>query len=147
MNLAKALKQKNRIAGEVARLKQLLGAQNVRPSTQKFDYDNKQVLADLRARIDELVSVKAGIAVANATIYARIFRLAEVKGLIDALQRLDTRSGVFKEAAMFGHAPMETEFIAQISKAEADKLVADLQTEAQQLQDELDEFNFIQAIA
>jgi hypothetical protein len=147
MHLAKALKQKNRIAGDIARLKQVLATQNSRASTQKFDYDNKQVLAELRARIDELVSVKAGIATANVAIYGKIFRLAEVKGLIEALQRLDTRSGVFKEAAMFGHAPIETEFIVQISKTEADKLVTDLQSEAQQLQDELDEFNFTQAVA
>jgi len=56
MKLAKALKLKNQLAGEVAQLKELLGKQNVRPSKQKFDYDNREVLARLRGKLDELVA-------------------------------------------------------------------------------------------
>ena len=81
MKLAKALKLKNQLAGEVAQLKELLANQNVRSAKQKFDYDNREVLAKLRAKIDELVRVKTGIATANVDAYERIFRLAELKGL------------------------------------------------------------------
>ena len=99
MKLAKALKLKNQLAGEVAQLKELLAKQNVRSSKQKFDYDNREVLARLRAKLDELVRVKAGLAVANAEIYAKIFRLAELKGLVAKLTALETKSGVFHEGA------------------------------------------------
>ena len=61
MNLAKALKVKNKLAGEVAQLRDLLSKQNVRSTKQKFDYDNSQVLANLRSKMDELVKVKAAI--------------------------------------------------------------------------------------
>ena len=39
MKLAKALKLRNQLAGEVAELKRLLATQNVRSTKQKFDYD------------------------------------------------------------------------------------------------------------
>jgi len=63
MKLAKGLKLKNQLAGELAQLKDLLVKQNVRSSKQKFDYDNREVLTRLRARLDELVRVKTALAV------------------------------------------------------------------------------------
>ena len=97
MKLAKALKLKNRLAGELAQLKDLLAKQNVRSSKQKFDYDNREVLARLRAKLDELVRVKTALAVSNAEAYEKIFRLAELKGLTVTLGTLDTKQGIFHE--------------------------------------------------
>jgi hypothetical protein len=146
MKLAKALKLKNQLAGEVAQLKELLGKQNVRSSKQKFDYDNREVLTRLRAKLDELVRVKAALAVANAEIYEKIFRLAELKGLVAALAALDTKSGVFHEGRGFGEATYEVEYVAQLGKVDVDKLVAELKNEIQALQDVLDEFNFTRSV-
>lgn len=146
MKIAKALKLKNQLAGEVARLKGLLAAQNVRSVKQKFDYDNHEVLTELRAKLDELVKVKAAVAAANAEIYDKIFRLAELKGLVTTLTALDTKSGVFHEGAAFGGAAYETEYVAQLGKVDVDKLVAELNDEIQSLQDELDEFNFSRSV-
>jgi len=56
MKIAKALKLKNQMAGEVAQLKELLAKQNVRSTKQKFDYDNREVLTRLRARIDDTLA-------------------------------------------------------------------------------------------
>lgn len=141
MKIAKALKLKNQLAGEVAQLKELLARQNVRSTGQKFDYDNHEVLARLRAKSDELVSVKAAVAKANSEIYEKIFRLAELKGLVAGINVLDTRSGIFRECSGLG-AGHEVEYVAQIGKVELDRLVAQFKAEIQALQDELDEFNF-----
>ena len=146
MKLAKALKQKNKIAGEVAQLKDLLTKQNVRSTKQKFDYVNTDVLAQLRGKIGELVKVKAAIASANVEVYEKIFRLAELKGLVTTLTALDVRNGVFYERGGYGEQPVAIEYIAQLTKVEVDKLIAELQAEIQSLQDELDEFNFTQAV-
>jgi hypothetical protein len=81
MKIAKALKLKNQLAGEVAQLKELLTKQNSRSAKQKFDYENREVLTRLRAKLAELVKVKAVVAAANAEIYKKIFRLSELKGL------------------------------------------------------------------
>jgi hypothetical protein len=147
MKLAKALKLKNQLAGEVAQLKDLLAKQNVRSTKQKFDYQNREVLAQLRTRIDELVKVKTALGAANAEAYAKIFRLAELKGLVTALNGLDTKTGVFHEGSQFGQPSHEVEYVAQLSKVEVDKLVAELKEEIQALQDALDEFNFSRALS
>jgi hypothetical protein len=146
MRIAKALKLKNQLAGEMARLKELLAVQNVRSSKQKFDYDNREVLDRLRAKLNELVSVKAAVAAANAEIYDKIFRLAELKGLVSLLEGLETKSGVFHEGGRFGEAAYEVEYVAQLGKVEVDKLIAELKDEIQSLQDDLDEFNFTRSV-
>jgi hypothetical protein len=147
MKLAKALKLKNQLAGELAQLKDLLAKQNVRSTKQKFDYENREVLAQLRTKIDELVKVKAAIAAANADAYGKIFRLAELKGLVTALAGLDTKTGVFHEGGQFAHPGYEVEYVAQLGKVDVDKLVAELKEEIQALQDALDEFNFTKAVS
>lgn len=147
MKLAKTLKLKNQLAGEVAELKKLLAAQNVRSTKQKFDYDNHDVLVRLRAKLDELVRVKTALALANADAYERIFRLAELKGLVTTLEALETKSGVFHEGSRFDDHGYEVEYTAQLGKAEVDQLVAGLKNEVQLLQDALDEFNFSHAVS
>jgi len=146
MKIAKALKLKNQLAGEVAQLKELLTKQNSRSSKQKFDYDNREVLTRLRAKLAELVKVKAAVAAANAEIYDKIFRLAELKGLVTTLTGLDTKAGVFHEGGRFGDVGYEVEYIAQLGKVDVDKLVAELNAEIQSLQDALDEFNFTRSV-
>jgi hypothetical protein len=146
MKLAKALKLKNQLSGEIAQLKELLAKQNVRSAKQKFDYDNREVLAQLRAKIDELVGVKTEVARANVEAYERIFRLAEVKGLIASLKALETKNGVFHEGGRFGEPAYEVEYVAQLNKVTVDAQVAELEKEVQSLQDALDEFNFTRAV-
>ena len=107
MKIAKALKLKNQLAGDLAQLKELLSKQNSRSTKQKFDYDNREVLTRLRAKLAELVKVKAALAAANAEIYDKIFLLAELKGLVATLTALDTKAGVFHEGRGFGEASHE----------------------------------------
>ena len=145
MKLAKALKQKNKLAGEVAQLKELLTQQNSRSTKQKFDYNNQEVITNLRAKIDELVATKAAIGAANAEVYPKIFRLAELKGLVTVLKGLSTKEGVYAESLGYAQS-VEVEYVAQIKKAEADRLVEELEKEIQELQDALDEFNFTRSV-
>jgi hypothetical protein len=146
VKIAKALKLKNQLAGDVAQLKELLAKQNSRSIKQKFDYDNREVLARLRAKVGELVKVKSAIAAANTEIYEKIFRLAELKGLVTTLNGLDTKAGVFHEGGRFGEPGYEVEYVAQLGKVDEDKLVAELKDEIQTLQDALDEFNFTRSV-
>ena len=146
MKIAKALKLKNKLAGEIGELKELLAKQNVRPTKQKFDYDNHEVLTRLRGKLDDLVKVKAAVAAANAELYEKIFRLAELKGLSTILASLDTKAGIFHEGGRFGEPGYEVEYVAQIGKVEIDKLTGELREQIQSLQDALDEFNFTHSI-
>lgn len=147
MKITKALKLKNQLAGDVAELKVRLSSQNSRASTVPFDYDANDVLAALRAKVDELVTVKSAIAAANVAIYPKIFRLAELKGLVASIKSLDTRQGVFKEGGGFTLAACEVEYVAQLKKSAVDTLVAELEAEISAIQDELDEFNQSQYVS
>jgi hypothetical protein len=142
MKLSKALKEKNRVAGELTVLKTLLTQQNVRASTQAFDYNAQDLLAQIRAKLDELVKIKAAIAQANVSVYDKIFRLAELKGLSALLKTLDTKHGVFKESSGVYGSAYDVEYLAQLKKTEVDRLSAETDAEIQALQDTLDEFNF-----
>jgi hypothetical protein len=141
MKLTKALKLKNQLAGEVAELLDRLAAQNARPATVPFDYDAREVLSALRGKVDHLVTVKSAIAAANVGQYPRIFRLAELKGLVARLKTLDVRHGVFKGAGGYTQPAFEVEYVAQLKKPVVDGLVAELEAEISAIQDQLDEFN------
>src|SRR5690349_760354 len=141
MKLAKALKLKNQLAGEVGQLQELLAKQNVRSARQNFDYNSREVVEQLRSKVTQLVRVKTAIALANVDAYEQIFRLAELKGLISALKALDTRSGVFHEGRRFGDRAHEFEYIAELSKVVVDSLVSDFEKEVQTLQDTLDGYD------
>lgn len=141
MKVAKAMKEKNRLAGEIEQLKSLLAAQNVRPEGQEFDYDNRELLSQLRARLDELVALKSGLAAANVAIYDAIFRLAELKGLVAALRRVEVKQGKFKEPSLYGSDPLLVQYRSQLGRREIDETVTALEQEMVGLQDRLDEFN------
>jgi hypothetical protein len=147
MKLAKALKLKNQLAGQVASLKESLKTQNCRPVQQPFDYESQELLRQLHAHVEELVRVKTAIAVANTAIYNRVFRLAELKGLITTLGALETKQGVFRENDGFRGMVDAVEYRSQIPRPELDRLIVGLETEAREIQDALDEFNATQTVA
>lgn len=146
MKIAKALKLKNKLAGEVADLKKRLLEQNVHTKNQPFDYDSREVISELRARMKELVDVKTAIAVANTEIYERVFTLAEMKGLLVTLKSMETKHGLVVENQTYGD-PTQTEYVAQIRQAEVDQMTAELNSEMQEIQDELDEFNHSRSVS
>ena len=106
MKLTKALKLKNQLAGDVSELKDRLAKQNSRPSKQKFDYDNREVLTRLRAKLDELVKVsgitpgspaeKVGLKADDVVIKVGEFEIKDLRGLSQALKQLkpDQKVGV-----------------------------------------------------
>ncbi len=146
MKIAKALKQKNKLAGEVAKLKVVLGEQNSKPKGQDFAYNNDEVWAGLRQRTEDLVQTKAAIARANSKVYDKIFRLAELKGLVQTLQGLDTKEGNFIESLDFS-STVEVKYRAQFSLVKTGKLIEELEEQIQSLQDKLDEFNFTETVS
>lgn len=145
MKIAKALKLKNQLAGEITHLKGLLESQNCRPEKQPFDYDTVEVLRELKAKIVRFTQVKAAIAAANAEIYDKIFLIAELKGVIKALKNLDTRNGSIYDSSSYA-TPTAVVYVAQIKRAEADRQMAEMQTEIHRLQEELDTFNYTHSI-
>ena len=137
-NLAQALKQKNRLAGEIARGREIVQRENSRKESQAARADVRAVFEANVARSRELADFKGAIAAANAGvvtgargIYGKLNLQAELRGLIAFVKGLN----LSRDEAT------RTVYVATITRDEVDRLVAAYQAEIEQLQDEIDEFN------
>ena len=140
MKIAKALKVKNRLAGEVRRLEEIVRRENSRKASE-FNKDKVasklEELTDVRV---ELIQLKAKIQRKTAPIADKLIRLAELKGEIEFFQSLDTKEGTFAEN-QYSNPVREVEFKAYYNRDAIDDIVVNLQNQIAELQDEVDEYN------
>ena len=141
MNLAQALKQKNRLAGELVRQQQILSRENARRSDNVSKVDRKAVynkITELSAQLGEL---KGKITQANVGIYPAIERMAEFKAHIAFLQGLTKQEG--KEVTFIGRdqEKMEYTWDSFINQQDCDQRVTELQAKINALQDQVDAYN------
>jgi len=150
ISLAQALKQKNRLAGEVARLRKIVERENSRKESKPSRADVRKVFEESVARSRELAALKGAIAAANAGvlagrhgIYGKLNLQAELRGLIAFLKELDVKEGEEIERVGFLSRDEATRatYVAEIKRDEIDRNVVACQSEIEQLQDEIDEFN------
>ena len=139
VTIARALKEKNRVAGRLAKARQLVGKENSKEKKIPRGVDVTAVYAEAKSLRNRLVDIKTAIAVANQPIVGKIIELDEVKSEIAYLNGLDVQEGVFEEAS-YGNKVVK-EYDAVIRKADVLAEVEALQRRADELQDELDEFN------
>jgi hypothetical protein len=149
-NLAQALKHKNRLAGEIARAREIVQRENSRKESQAARADVRAVFDQCVAQSRELAAFKGAIASANAGvvsadrgIYSKLNLQAELRGLITFMKALNTKEGeeVERVGFMSRDDAVRTLYVATITRDEVDRLVAIYQAEIEQLQDEIDEFN------
>jgi hypothetical protein len=149
-NLAQALKQKNRLAGEIARGREIVQRENSRKESQAARADVRAVFEENVIRSRELAGFKGAIAAANAGvvtgdrgIYGKLNLQAELRGLIAFVKGLNTKEGEELERVGFlsRDEAAHTVYVATITRDEVDRLVSAYQAEIEQLQDEIDEFN------
>ena len=139
VSIARALKEKNRVAGRLAKARKLVGKENSKEKKVPRGVDVKAAYAEAKMLRDRLVTIKTAIAVANQPIVGRIVELAEVKAEIAYLSALDVQEGVFEESSYAGKLVKEYDVV--LTRAEVLAEVDALQRRADELQDALDEFN------
>ena len=152
LNLAQALKHKNRLAGEIARGREIVQRENSRKESQAVRADVRVVFEQSVARSRELAAFKGAVAAANAGvvagdhgIYGKLNLQAELRGLIAFVKGLNTKEGEVLERVGFlsRDEASRTVYVATITRDEVDRLVATYHAEVEQLQDEIDEFNAV----
>jgi hypothetical protein len=150
ITLSHALKHKNRLAGEVARLREIVQRENSRKEAQAVRADVRVAFDEGVTRSRELAAFKGAIAAANAGItgtdlgiYGKLNLQAELRGLIAFIKALNTREGEVIEQVGFmsRDEAIRTVFVAVITRDEVDRLTVAYQTEIERLQDEIDDFN------
>ena len=139
VTIARALKEKNRIAGRLAKAREQVGKENSCDKKVPRGIDVVETFAQSKVLRDRLIAIKSAIAIANQPIVAKIIELDEVKSEIAYLNGLNVKEGVFVESN-YG-SRVESEIDAVIRKPQVLEEIAALQTRADRLQDGLDEFN------
>ena len=143
ITLAKALKVKNRLTGRLAKVQADIQAYNSVPEGQADQVNVPALMQTREELVGALVSLKTATNDANREAQQDIYDLAEKKATAQFLAGLNTRHG--PQPPVY---PSTTEviYVAALKKADVHALVAGLESEIDQLQDRLDQFNHVHRI-
>jgi hypothetical protein len=143
ITLAKALKLKNRLTGRLAKVQADIQAYNSVPEGQADQVNVPALMQTREELVGALVALKTAINDANREAQRDIYDLAEKKATAQFLVGLNTRHG--PQPPVY---PSTTEviYVAALKKANVDALVARLESDIDQLQDRLDQFNHVHKI-
>lgn len=140
MKLAKALKEKKRLAADIAHLKNLIMKKNSRllhsNSSSKFNIG--ELYHELQQKIQQLVNLKIIINEANKEIQPSIYLLGEYKALVSFFGCIEIKDGLVSE----GYSEVIKEYTAQIDELKRDEIVKEYQSKADRLQDQIDTYNY-----
>ena len=143
ITLAKALKVKNRLAGRLAKVQADIQAYNSVPQGQAGQVNVPALMQTREELVGALVGLKSAINEANREAQRDIYLLAEKKATAQFLAGVNTRHG--PQPAVYPNTT-EVSYVAALKKADVDTLVVGLETEIDQLQDRLDQFNHVHKI-
>jgi sugar-specific transcriptional regulator TrmB len=136
MNLRKALKEKNKVAGNLNHLFHRMRENNITEDGQSRPYNSKEVLHEINQEIDQLVELKVKLQLANTPILNDIYRVAELKVLIRQLRYMECNDSRKISSGII------TYHIATIKADERDQLIKSLEEEIEAIHERIDAFNF-----
>lgn len=139
VSIARALKEKNRVAGRLAKAREIIQQENSKDKGLPRRVDVEATYAEAKMLEARLVAIKSAIAQANNPIVAKIIELDELKSEIAFLNGLNVKEGRFEEVSYGNKIVRDIE--AVVGQARVIAEVAELQKRADALQDALDEFN------
>ena len=137
MNVKQALKAKNKLVGEIKECYRILQTQNSIEEGNPRRYSVKKKLEDIAELTDELVQLKARLHRANAPVYDKIFQMAEIKGIIKELKKMDVSEG--KQSERYGSVVSIKE--VEMNVIERDVIIKQYEEHVEKLQNELDIHN------
>ncbi len=140
MTLAKALKHKNRVAQKMSRISEDIQAHNSILAVNDSEVDVTALDIMRLQLLEHLVALKTAIHRASDKVRDKIFMLAELKGSIGFYRSINTQHGK-REAHRFGGGDEFVEYKAVMRKESIDRIVVELESKIDAIQDELDEFN------
>lgn len=140
MTLAKALKHKNRVAQKMARISDDIRTHNSILAVNDPEVDVTALDKMRQDLMEHLVALKTLIHRASNEIRDKIFRLAELRGSIQFYRSISTQHGKCPRHS-FGGGDGFVEHKAVMRKESIDRLVIELETRIDEIQDQLDEFN------
>ena len=137
VSLAKALKERSRLAGKLKRNFELINKENSKISGSQRSFDMHELHQECFQLHGQLIQLKKIIAKANAPIAEKLVEMDELKSMISYLRNVNTTIGWQSQ----GYSSEKSCYEAILGSAELTVEADRLQKRAEQIQDELDEFN------
>ncbi|UKI31084.1 MAG: hypothetical protein L6W00_25085 [Lentisphaeria bacterium] len=94
VTLAKALKEKSRLAGRLKRNFEILSQENSKISGSIRSFDLKALMAETMQMHAAIIRLKQIIAETNAPIAGRLAEMDEIKSIITQLNKIDVTEGI-----------------------------------------------------
>ena len=141
MNIAKALKIKNRLVGELNNLQQIFNRENSRRSDNASTVNASEVYQKIDNTRSRLIAIRGAINKASAPISIKLVALAENKQYINFIKSIPCREG--EEITLVGgnREKLSYEWKALFNRQKLDEIEESLQLQINNLQDEIDQFN------
>ena len=141
ITVARALKLKNELAGEVKELASLISQHNSHAEDTTVKFEVGQLFLDLLTAQAKLVSVKTAIQKANGNIAFQLVSLVEDKGLVSIIKNIDTTEGKKWENEGYRSEGRLVNHVVTFDAIWKRNIVKDLEKEIRDLQDEIDTYN------
>ena len=140
MKLYKALKERKKLVGEIAKLKQQIKDKNsyLTGSSSAGKFDMKKTYAELQAKIDKLVGLKFVVNEANRPIQEQIYRLSELKALLAFWNEVSVVEGL----QSVGYGDKVNDYNVHIDEQERNNMVGEFQKKIDVVQEEIDNYNY-----
>ena len=137
VSIARALKEKSRLAGRIHTIQDVLNKENSQIVGSTRSVDIKALYAQIKELMERMVAIKAAIAKANGPVVGLLVELEEAKSMIGFLSKLNTDEAA--DEGSYNRASVKREAIIRQSDVLLE--VDAYQQRVNALQDELDEFN------
>jgi len=147
MTLARALKEKNRIAGRLKTARDRISRENSWEKSVPRNFNVEELISEAKKLKQNLITLKTAIAIANAGIVGKIIEMAELKAEICWLSGVDTYQGTKTEQSYRSEVPIVREFVAVVTGPKMAAEVTRLQHEVEAIQDQIDEYNAVTKIS
>jgi hypothetical protein len=142
MNLAQALKLKNRYIQQISQFQQDIQGNNSVPSENSRKIEINQTIEELERTVHNLIKLKLLIFEASASMRETILTLSELKSRIVFLKGIDTHEGKGKKDEYIYTMNEEIKYEVMLDVIWVRSQIQKCEEEIDKLQNELDTFNY-----
>ena len=137
MNIAQALKEKNKKVAKIQKLWTRISRFNSVSTGNPRSYNIEETWGELNNEMHELIDLKARIHNASARVRKDIFALSELKSLIQGVRGIDTTEGVYQ--SRYSNESTETTVVFNVAWQDAQ--IERIEKDIEAIQEKLDGFN------
>lgn len=153
VTLAKALSIKNRLIGDINKLKEKIQKSNSitfyvktleNIPEPKFPNNMAALLNEFSTLQNKFIVLKTAISLANKDIaqQTRIFALSKLKSFLTIFVTISCHNSETYDGGRYGNGETYTITRVQISEEEKEKIIKDIQNEIDRIQEEIERFNW-----